>query len=226
MIFPRYEMFLKQFLINFSLFFSPVYSSFGFSWVPCSTGAELNIKNYSVTIIPPPSPRDYGFGAGTTLYKYPTCVPHNCILTQAAKYGVPLGSQALKFSPLLCSSWPRILKHFYRLRRGRIWKLDNNYSHPYLFLIWGHKDIHRDLCYCSQTSLCLDSKSACISHCFLKDLERLSFISGWPAERTKEKVLKYIFCLLFYGGFYRNSGDFFNVTLGSFYSSGQYRTLS
>lgn len=52
-------------------------------------------------------------------------------------------------------------------KRGRIWKVGNNVSHPCLVFIWGCKDIHRNLCYPSQPSPCVDSKSACISPCFL-----------------------------------------------------------
>lgn len=134
----------------------------------------------------------------------------------------PLGSPTPGILPT-CVFTLGFCNIFMDCKRGRIWKVGNNVSHPCLVLIWGHKDIHRNLCYPSQPSPCLDNKSACISHCFLQDTFK-DFHSSQccPCERTKEKVPKYVFCLLFCG----DLGDPFNATLGSFYSPGQCPILS
>lgn len=55
---PQYVSKTIPYFFLFCFVFFPLYSSFGFSWVPCSTGAELNI-NHKVSSphhLPPVTP--------------------------------------------------------------------------------------------------------------------------------------------------------------------------
>lgn len=219
-LFPKYEMFLNQSPI---FFFCLLCSSFGFSWVPCSTGAGLNIKS----AVSPQSHLPHGLWIWCWDCSF--LIVHVCpqepvfsLQLPSQWVWIPLGSLAPGILSI-CVFTLGFCNIFMDCKRGGIWKVDNNVSHPCLVFVWGCKDIHRSLCYPTQPSLCLDSKSACICHCFLTDIFN-DFHSSQCRQcgRTKEKVPKYIFCLLFCG----DSGDSFNATLVSCHSPGQHPILS
>ena len=133
--------------------FWPFYSSFGFSWVPCSTGAESNIKNEVSPLyhLPPATldSSDSGPRAASLLSQYMShiwalrgCV-HSYSNYQVSWCGVPLSSQPLKILTSVFSLVWGSATFLYMVGKG-------DYFHPCLCLIWGHKDIHRNLWYRSK----------------------------------------------------------------------------
>lgn len=128
-LFPKYEMFLNQFPIFFSCL---LYSSFGFSWVPCSTGAGLNIKN----TVSPQSHLPHGLWIrcwNCSLLIFHACPQEPVFSLELPRQWVwsPLGSPTPGILPT-CVFTLGFCNIFMDCKRGRIWKVGNNVS-PSLF---------------------------------------------------------------------------------------------